>query len=94
VVSQRVSRDARLNVRLTAELKAVIEKAAAHLGQTVSDYAVSTLAQNARNVIREHDVTVLSNRDRDIFLKLLDDADARPNKALMEAAKRYKKHFG
>src|SRR5258708_7017289 len=85
---------ARLNFRLPAELKEEIEAAAAYLGQSVSDYALATLVQNARGVIQQHDVTVLSNRDRDIFLALLDDADAKPNRALMEAAAKDKKHFG
>jgi uncharacterized protein (DUF1778 family) len=93
-VSQRVKSDARLNVRLPAELKTMIETAAAQLGQSVSDYAVSTLVQNARNVLHQHTVTVLSNHDRDIFVALLDNMDAKPNKALLEAAKRYRKHFG
>ena len=34
-------------------------------------------------------VTRLSNRDRDALLAILGDADARPNKALRAAAKRY-----
>jgi len=91
---KKVTRSARLNFRLSAELKEVIEAAAAHLGQSVSDYALSTLVQNARGVIQQHDVTVLSNRDRDIFLALLDDADAKPNKALRDAAAKYRKHLG
>ncbi|MCH8006847.1 MAG: DUF1778 domain-containing protein [Planctomycetes bacterium] len=56
--------DARLNFRLASELKEVIEQAAAHLGQTVSDFAISTLVQNARSVIEEHDRTELTNQDR------------------------------
>jgi len=80
--------DARLNFRLPADLKTTIE-AAACLGQSVSDFAVLTLAQTARNVIEKHQATRLSNRDRDTFMALLDDADARPNMALKAAAKRY-----
>jgi len=82
--------DARLNFRLPSDLKETIEQAAAHLGQTVSDFAISTLVQTARQVIREHDVTRLSNRDRDRFLALLDDAEVEPNDALKAAARRYK----
>jgi uncharacterized protein (DUF1778 family) len=81
--------DARLNFRLPAELKETIEEAAAHLGQTVSDFAVSTLAQTARQVIQEHNITRLSQQDRDRFVALLDDTDVEPNKALIRAAKRY-----
>jgi len=88
------ARDARLNFRLPADLKEVIEEAAATLGQSVSDFAVSTLVRQARTVIEQRNVTVLGDRDRDRFITLLDDAEARPNPALLKAAKRYKKHLG
>lgn len=87
-------RDSRLNFRLPSELKEVIEEAAASLGQSVSDFAVSTLVRQARAVMHEQSVTVLSDRDRDRFAALLDDAEARPNSALIKAAQRYKKLLG
>ncbi len=86
--------DARLNFRLPSELKGVIEEAAASLGQSVSDFAVSTLVRQARAVIREQAATGLSHRDRDRFMALLDDADSGPNRALSRAAKKYKKSLG
>jgi len=86
--------DSRLNFRLPAELKRVIEEAASAMGQSVSDYAVSTLVKNSRQVIEQRSVTELSNRDRDRFLALLDDVDAEPNRALKDAAERYKKQLG
>ena len=82
--------DARLNFRLPSELKRLIEQAAAHTGQTVSDFAVSTLVQNARRVIEEYDRTELTRRDRDAFVDLLDNAKASPNRALVAAARKYK----
>jgi uncharacterized protein (DUF1778 family) len=88
------SRDARLNFRLPAEIKQTIEDAAACLGQSVSDFAVSTLGQTARNVLQQETVTRLSRRDRDLVVALLGDEDARPNQALAAAAKRYKKRRG
>ena len=88
-----VKNDARLNFRLPEELKATIEKAAAQSGQSVSDFAVSTLVREARAVICEHDVTELSDRDRDIFVSILDDGDAAPNETLRAAAERYKEEI-
>ena len=82
--------DARLNFRVPSELKQTIQQAAAHLGQSVSDFAVSTLGETARRVIEQHHVTQLSNRDRDLFISLLDDASAEPNRALVAAAEKYK----
>lgn len=88
------ARDARLNFRLPSDLKDVIEEAAAALGQSVSDFAVSTLVQQARSVIEQRNVTTLSDRDRERFIAILDDSAARPNAALVKAAKRYKKNLG
>ncbi len=86
--------DARLDFRLPSELKQAIEEAATHLGQSVSDFAVSTLVQAARTVIERQSVTRLSRKDRDAFLAILNDTDAKPNRALVEAARRYKKKLG
>ncbi|MCI0377709.1 MAG: DUF1778 domain-containing protein [Gemmataceae bacterium] len=83
--------NARLNFRLRADLKQVIETAAAQLGQSVSDFAVATLVRQARAVVHEQTVTYLSTRDRDIFIAALDRTDLRPNKKLAAAAKKYKR---
>lgn len=92
-MSSRMKSAARLNFRLPAEHKSAIEQAAAALGQSVSDFAVATLVQTAQRVIREHDTTVLTNRDRDRFLAALDDDSLRPNAALRKAAARYKRRM-
>lgn len=86
--------DARMNFRLPVELKQAVEEAAILTGQTMSDFAISILAAHARRVIEEHDQTLLSNRDRDRFMALLDQTDVKPNNALAAAAKRYKKQVG
>ncbi len=83
--------DARINFRLSNELKQTIEDAAAEMGQSVSDFAVSTLVQTARKILHEQQVTRLSDRDRQHFLAMLDGEASEPNKALVNAAKRYKK---
>ncbi|MEY3175886.1 MAG: hypothetical protein RLZZ436_3800 [Planctomycetota bacterium] len=83
--------DARINVRLPSELKQTIEEAAAALGQTVSEFTISTVVQEARHVLEAAQVTRLSRRDRDLFLAALDDVDATPNAALKAAAQRYGK---
>ena len=83
--------DARINVRLPSALKQTIEDAASALGQTVSEFAISTLIREARQVLQDAEITRLSNRDRDRFLKALDSADAKPNAALKSAARRYRK---
>jgi uncharacterized protein (DUF1778 family) len=86
--------DARINVRLPSELKQTIEDAASALGQTVSEFAISTVVREARQVLQDTQITRLSNRDRDRFLEALDAADAKPNTTLKAAARRYGKLRG
>ena len=83
--------DARINVRLSNDLKQTIEEAAAALGQTVSEFTISTVIREARQVLQDAQITQLSNRDRDVFLKALDASNAKPNDVLKAAAHRYKK---
>jgi uncharacterized protein (DUF1778 family) len=79
----------RLGIAVPSQVKELVEEAAGHLGQTVEQFAASTLTRAAHEVIQQHDRTELSNRDRDLFLALLDDAEARPNAVLCEAAQLY-----
>jgi len=89
-VSQKNQKsDARLDFRLNSQAKEVIEQAAAVSGQSVSDFAVSALYRTAKEVLEREQTTRLSNRDRDVFLAMI-DSDAKPNEALKRAAKRYK----
>mgnify|MGYP001555210260 CR=1 FL=1 len=86
--------DARINVRLPSELKQTISDAAAALGQSVTEFAVGTVVREARRVLEEARITNLSNRDRDQFLRALDDIDIKPNPALKAAARRAAKLRG
>jgi uncharacterized protein (DUF1778 family) len=86
----RTSKAARLSLRLPINLKELIEDAAAVMGQSVSDYAVATLVKASEAVLEQSQTTVLSNQQRRTFMTLLDDADAKPNKALADASNRYK----
>jgi uncharacterized protein (DUF1778 family) len=85
-----VTLEARLDVRLSRQLKELIQEAAELTGQSLTDFAVSTLTETARRIVQQNSMTVLSNRDRDVFLALL-DADDPPNEALRKAAKRFRK---
>lgn len=85
---------ARINFRLSDDLKKTIEDAAAELGQTISDFCISTLTQAARQVLRDHEITRLSERDRRRFVAMLDDVSSKPNKALTRAARQYRQQVG
>jgi len=94
IMSTVTRNDARINVRLSSELKQTIEEAASALGQTVSEFAISTVVREARQVLQEAQITRLSNRDRDDCLTALNAIDAKPNAALKAAARRYGKLRG
>ena len=78
------TKTARVEVRLPPESKKIIEQAAQLLGLTLTEFASSRLVSLARQTIQEHNITKLTNRDRDIFLAML-DADDEPNAALTAA---------
>ncbi len=75
---------ARLNFRLPSETKQKVERAAVASGLTVTDFAIHALINSADEVLERQERRKLSNRDRDVFLALL-DADDEPNEALKNA---------
>jgi len=80
----------RLNFRLDRQLKTLIERAATSMGQSVTEFAVSNLVKDARSVLRQQETARLSDRDRRVFLSML-DAAAEPNAALKKAASIYRR---
>jgi uncharacterized protein (DUF1778 family) len=86
--------EATLDLRLPLVLKEAVVEAAAHLGQSVDEFAVGVLARSAREVIAHRGQTLLSDRDWERLLAILDDLDAEPNEALRAAASRYENHRG
>lgn len=86
-----VTNDPGIDFHLPAELKTIVEQAAALRGQSVTEFALATVADNAQRVVQQYHVTELSSRDRDLFLAMLDDENAQPSDALVASAERYKK---
>lgn len=76
--------DVRLELHLQSDIKQIIEQAAHMSGQSVSEFAVSTLLQSATGILEKQQATQLSDRD-------LLDLDEPPNNALRQAAERYKR---
>ena len=80
---------ARVDFRTTPEIKSLIEQAAAIYGTTVSEYIKATVIEKSREIIERNETRILSDRDRDVFLALL-DSPAAPNQALLAAAAEFK----
>ncbi len=81
---------ARFNFRLPADIKERIESAALVSGLTVTDFAINSLADSADSVLEKHESRILTNRDRDVFLAMLENPP-KPNKALLEAVREYRR---
>jgi len=88
-VTDTISQTARLNFRLPNELKERIEKAAIISGLTVTDFAINVLVNSADDILEKHYTRTISNRDRDIFLEMLENPP-KPNEALKNAIKEYR----
>jgi uncharacterized protein (DUF1778 family) len=59
--------------------------------QTITDFVVSTLLRASEDALARHHTIHLTNRDRDLFLAVL-DRDARPNRTLRKAATKFTRH--
>ncbi len=89
-VKEKESRKERLEARLTRDQKKYIERAAHIKGTSVSDFVVLSAADAALRTIREQEVMILSERDREVFAQALLNPPS-PGRRLAAAAKRYKK---
>lgn len=87
------TRTDRLEMRLTPEQKGILERAAAITGQPLTGFALSHLMERAQEILERHHKTVLSRRDWELFLSML-ESDVKPNRALRAAARRYKGRRG
>ncbi len=72
---------ARINLRTSAEAKALIERAAAYMGTSVSAFLLQHAYEAAKRVVAEHEVILLSQRDFEVFAKTLSKPPA-PTPAL------------
>src|SRR5580658_1333037 len=84
-------RDQRLEARVTADQKELIERAACVQGRTVTDFVVDALQQAARQAIAEQTVWKLTQDQQKIFIETLMNPPA-PNQNLREAYRRFRKY--
>jgi uncharacterized protein (DUF1778 family) len=86
-------KDDRLQVRLDAESKSVLQRAASYRRKTVSQFVLATALEEAGKVIRENETVTLSGPDWKIFYDALTNPPP-PNPALRKAFAKYKKATG
>lgn len=91
--TQPSEKSERFEARLTLEEKQVLARAAAHEGQTLTQFVLSSAQREAERVIREREVIRLSVRDFDTLLEALRNPGP-PSAKLVEGAQRYKEFMG
>lgn len=88
-VPQAGARTARLESRVTPEIKALIERAASLQGVSATDFLVAHCTIAARETIRRLEGTVLRREDRDAFMQAFEDTT--PNEALVDLMAMHKR---
>jgi uncharacterized protein (DUF1778 family) len=87
------TRAQRLETRVTAEQKRLIERAAALQGRTVTDFVLTSVQDAARRAIEEHHQLELSVRDSEAFVDAL--LNPKPvNDRLRDTIRRYRERAG
>jgi len=87
------ARAERLETRVTAEQKSLIERAAALQGRTLTDFVLTSVQDAARWAIEEHQQLELSVRDSDAFVDAL--LNPKPaNDRLRDTVRRYREATG
>ena len=82
--------DARLEVRVSAAQKSLLQHAAALSGRTLSEFVVTSAQDAARRVIAEHASISLSREEQLAFVQALLQPPE-PNARLERAAKTYRR---
>jgi len=83
----------RLETRVTAEQKTLIERAAALQGRTVTDFVLTSVQDAARRAIEKYQQLELSVRDSEAFVEAL--LNPKPvNDRLRDTIRRYRETTG
>lgn len=83
----------RVNLRIDAEGKRKLERAASYAGSTLSDFVLSNALAAANRTIQEHESVALSKADWDAFFDAL-VKPPKPSRRLERALKRHDKIYG
>lgn len=75
--------DTRINLRTSPEAKALIERAAALMGTTISAFMLQNAYEAARRVVAENDTLTLSQQAFDEFIAACEKPE-KPTQALLD----------
>lgn len=87
-MSATTKKSARLEARMTAQQKELIERAARYSGRSVSEFVVQSAHEAAQSVIEDHEILRLNREESLALVKRLLNPPA-PNRALKKAARQH-----
>lgn len=87
------AKDSRIDLRVTQEQKELLEKAASLRGISLSAYTLLYLLPAAKQEIDTYERLVLSNRDRDLFMSMIENPPELKGK-LKTAIEKYQQKYG
>ncbi len=82
--------DDRITARAPHSTRAIIERAAAVYGATISQFVIQASVERANEVLHSMEMVKLSSQDARIFIDALTNPPT-PNKRLQEAVRAHKK---
>jgi len=86
-----LTKDSRLHIRCDQEMRRLLDKAAAYVHMSVSEFVLRHALERAQSVVQAHEAITLSQDDFVSFLDAL-DRPAQANTALQRAFARHTKH--
>lgn len=92
-IAAKPIKDERLEARVTAAQKQMIQHAAYLRGQSLTDFVVNSVQEAAMQTIRENEILELTKQDREVFINALTNPPA-PTKQARIDAQWYKKLMG
>ena len=86
--SESHTRDERLDLRISTDIKSLLAHAAKSSGMTMSAFIIEAARERAAKLIEQQERIILNNQARDLLLKALANPP-QPAAALQQAAEKY-----
>ena len=88
--TKRARKDVQFNIRMAVENKERVERAAKVTKQSLTEFAEAAVLERAEDVLRRHEYILLSDRDFDLFVKLM-NSDKKPTKTAQREAAAFRR---
>jgi uncharacterized protein (DUF1778 family) len=89
-MDKKTIKHVRFDARISLGQKELFERAASLGGfRTLTDFVINTVQERANEIIKEHNVILASEEDREIFFNALVNPTG-PNQKLKSTVERYK----